>query len=82
MKKLYALVLLAGTFLVCFAGAHMPDPWNVTITSTTWTAVTASRAVVEFQVKTRSPYAFRISSTNTGDKYYTSATGEVIQFNM
>jgi len=81
MKKL-GLIALAGVFILSVAAAQIPRPWNVAVTSTTWTAVTASQSAVGFQAKMRGNGWFRISDESTGGAYYTVATGDTVEFDM
>ena len=85
MKKFYLLTALAGIWISSFAGGYIADPWNVSITTSAWTAVTASQAAVGFIAKTRNGNNFKISSSATGTTYYTVersyASNAVVEFN-
>ena len=68
-----------------FAGGYIADPQNISITTSTWTAVKASQSMVGFIAKTRNGNNFKISSSATGATYYTvfrsAASNAVVEFN-
>ena len=82
MKKLLVGAALVGICLATMGAGVIPRPWNVGVTSSTWTAVTASQSVVNFQVKMRGNGWFKISDESTGGAYYTVATGDTVEFDM
>ena len=82
MKKLLVGAALVGICLTTMGAGMMPEPWNIGLTFGTWTPVTASRSVVEFQLRSRNNNALRIASEADGAKYFTVATDSVVTFDM
>jgi hypothetical protein len=82
MKKLLVGAALVGICLTTMGAGMIPEPWNIAMPSSTWTAVTASRNVVEFQLKSRSNAPFKIASESDGAKYYSVASSGVVTFDM
>jgi hypothetical protein len=80
MKKLLVGAALVGICLSMMGAGIIPTPWNIPVTTSAWTAVTASQRVVEFQARSRSGQAFKISSESGGSPYYTVASDTTIQF--
>ena len=82
MKKLLVVAALVSICLSTMGAGILSTPWNIPITSSAWTEVTASHSVVGFLVKTRGRTAFKISDTSDGTKYITVATNESVSFDF
>lgn len=82
MKKIVLCLAFMVVPVLAFAEGVIPTPWNIAVDSTSWTAITASQRVVEFQVRTRDRQRFKISASSTGSPYYTVASDTVIKFDL
>jgi hypothetical protein len=82
MKKLLVGAALVGICLTTMGAGILSTPWNIPITASSWTAVTASHSAVAFLVKTRAGNAFKISDTSDGAKYISVATDESVSFDL
>jgi len=82
MKKLLVGAALVGICLTTMGAGMLTSPWNIPITASSWTAVTASHSVVSFLIKTRAGNAFKISDTSNGAEYVTIATGMSVSFDF
>jgi len=82
MKKLWLVSVLFGVWLCTFAGAQIMPPWNIPITTTTWTAVTASHSAVSFLVQTRGTNSWKFSNSSGGTPYVTVANGVGLSFDL